>query len=61
MNDLDYAKKYAELLRKNPQLFQQQKQFLEAQYQASHSLFQNFPKRAFKKHARAYLKGRGLI
>ena len=61
MNEIDYAKKYAEELRTNPTLFQQQKKFLESQYQISRSLFQNFQGDDFKKKAREYLKGRWLI
>lgn len=57
MDEIDYAGKYAEQLRDNPALFHQQKQFLEAQYQASRSLFKNLN----KKEIRKYLKGRGLL
>ena len=61
MKEIDYVERYAKELRTNPALFQQQKRFLESQYQISRSLFQNFQGDDFKKKAREYLKGRGLI
>lgn len=57
MKEIDYVVKYAEELLNNSTLFAQQKQFLEAQYQASRSLFKNLN----KKEIRKYLKGRGLL
>jgi hypothetical protein len=60
--DLDYVEIYAENLRDNPKLFNQQKVFIESQMKSSRSFFQNlFKGKDFKTEARKYLKGRGLI
>tara|TARA_Y100000310_G_scaffold332783_1_gene409012 strand:+ start:2704 stop:2892 length:189 start_codon:yes stop_codon:yes gene_type:complete len=62
MNNLDYAKLYAERLKEDNSLFKQQKSLIESQYKASSSFFQNmFSKSNFKKDARKYLKSVGLI
>jgi len=60
---LDYVEYYAELLRTDNSIFEQHKKFIESQYDASKSLFQNmFGKgKEFKINARKYLRQRGLI
>jgi len=60
--DLDYVEIYAENLKTNPELFKQQKRFIESQMHSSKSFFKNlFKGKDFKTEARKYLKGRGLI
>tara|TARA_Y100000310_G_scaffold92989_1_gene90568 strand:+ start:1948 stop:2136 length:189 start_codon:yes stop_codon:yes gene_type:complete len=62
MKEIDYVKLYAEELKKNPALFKQQKMLIESQYKASRSLFRNmFKGEDYKKKAREYLKGIGLL
>ena len=48
-------------MKENSNLFKQQKIFIESQLRASQSLFNNLDKNEFKKLARVYLLGRGLI
>ena len=61
ISDLDYVILYAEQLKKNKELFKQQKELIEAQIKASSSLFENAFGEDFKTNARKYLQGRGLI
>jgi len=60
MDDLDYVVLYAEKLKKNKDLFEQQKRLVEDQIKASSSLFKNSFGKDFKKGARKYLKEVGL-
>jgi hypothetical protein len=60
--DLDYVEIYAENLKKNSKLFEQQKMIVNSQIESSRSFFQNrFKGKDFKTEARKYLKDRGLI
>ena len=60
--DLDYVKLYAENLRENPKLFEQQKMLINSQIKANRSLFKNFGKKnEFKLNARKYLKDLGVL
>ncbi|MEK6823546.1 MAG: hypothetical protein AABY06_00785 [Nanoarchaeota archaeon] len=60
--DLDYVKLYAENLKINPKLFEQQKMLINSQIKSSKSFFQNlFKGKDFKTEARKYLKARGMI
>lgn len=60
--DLDYVKLYAENLRENPALFEQQKMLIDSQIKANRSLFKNFGKKnEFKLNARKYLKDLGIL
>jgi hypothetical protein len=60
--DLDYVEVYAENLRTNPKLFEQQKMLINNQLESSINFFQNrFKGKDFKTEARKYLKDRGLI
>ena len=60
--DKDYIQLYAEALKKNSELFKQQKMLIDSQIKASRSLFKNFGKEEeFKLNARRYLKGVGLL
>ena len=59
--DIDYVRYYSEQLRENPSLFNQQKNFIEAQLKASKTLFSNWKGKYFKEKCRAYLRGRRLI
>ncbi|MBU0907072.1 MAG: hypothetical protein KKE05_02845 [Nanoarchaeota archaeon] len=63
LTDLDYVRLYAEKMRRDNSLFEQQKVLIESQLQSSRSLFQNtFGIGAeFKKNAREYLRKVGLI
>jgi hypothetical protein len=61
LKEIDYVRLYAERLREDNGLFEQQKRFLDGQYAASRSLFKNMFRKGFKRGARAYLRGRGLI
>lgn len=61
MSDLDYVELYAEKLKKDNRLFEQQKNLIESQMKASSELFRNRFGKEFKKGARDYLKGIGLI
>ena len=60
MSDLDYVVLYAEQLKKNKDLFEQQRRLIEDQIRASSSLFRNYFGKDFKKGARKYLKEVGL-
>mgnify|MGYP001563339606 CR=1 FL=1 len=60
MEDLDYVVLYAEKLKKDKSLFEQQKRLIEDQIKASSSLFKNSFGNDFKKGARKYLKEVGL-
>lgn len=60
--DLDYVKLYAENLKTNPKLFEQQKMLINSQIKSSKSFFQNlFKGKDFKTEARKYLKARRII
>jgi hypothetical protein len=60
--DLDYVDLYAENLKTNPQLFEQQRMLINSQLKSSKSFFQNmFKGKDFKIEARKYLKQRELI
>lgn len=61
MYDLDYVVLYANQLKSNPKLFEQQKKLIESQFNASSSLFKNAFGKNFKENARLYLKARKLI
>jgi hypothetical protein len=52
---------YAEEMRENPKLFNQQKKLIESQLNASKSLFSNWKGKYFKEKCRAYLRDRGII
>jgi hypothetical protein len=60
-SDLDYVIYYAEEMRENPKLFNQQKKLIESQLNASKSLFSNWKGKYFKEKCRAYLRDRGII
>lgn len=59
--DLDYVELYAKELKNNPELFEQQRKFIEAQIKASKELFLNKFGNNFNEEARKYLKEIGLI
>ena len=60
--DEDYIKLYAESLKKNPELFKQQKMLIDSQIKASRSLFKTFGKEEeFKLNSRRYLRGIKLL
>ncbi len=60
--DLDYIELYAENLKTNPKLFEQQKILINSQIKSSKSFFKNrFKGKDFKTEARKYLKERGMI
>ena len=60
--DEDYIKLYAESLKKNPELFKQQKMLIDSQIKANRSLFKTFGKEEeFKLNARRYLRGIKLL
>jgi hypothetical protein len=59
--DIDFVVYYAEKLKEDNKFFQQQKVFLESQIKASKSIFSAWQGRDFKKRARKYLAGRGII
>jgi len=59
--DEDYIVYYSNQLKNDSKLFSQHKKFLESQMEASRSLFSNIKRDSFKKFARVYLKGRGII
>ena len=61
MKELDYVKLFAKKIREDNNLFQQQKNLIEAQLKSSSSLFKNMFVRDFKSEARTYLKGIGLL
>ena len=61
LTDLDYVKLYAEKLKKDNRLFEQQRKLIESQLKASSSLFKNKFKENFKENARKYLKDIELI
>jgi len=63
ITDMDYVELYAEKLKKDPSLFKQQKMLIDSQIKASQSLFTNMfgVGEEFKKNAREYLKGIGLL
>ena len=61
MTDLDYVILYANQLKKDESLFEQQKKLIESQFKSSSSLFRNSFGKDFKTNARKYLKGIGLI
>lgn len=62
MSDLDYVELYAQRLREDGRVFEQQRRFIEAQLEASKSLFgRMFAQEEFKERAREFLAGRGLL
>ncbi len=62
MKEIDYVEWYALELKKNPELFKQQKMLVESQYKASRSLFRNmFKGEDYNQKAREYLRGIGLL
>ena len=61
MKELDYVTMYAEALKKDNALFEQQKMLIESQMAASASLFKNMFGANFKEKARTYLKNTGIL
>lgn len=62
LTDLDYVEIYAEKLKQDGSLFNQQKMLIESQIKASRSLFiKSFGKKNFKENARKYLKRVGIL
>lgn len=63
MSDLAYVELYAKALRKDNSLFKQQKMLIESQLQSSRDTFRNMfgTGEEFKRNARKYLRGIGLI
>lgn len=61
MKEIDYITLYAEILREDNSLFQQQKMLIESQMKASSSLFNKMFSADFKKNARIYLRKIGLL
>ncbi|MBU0456506.1 MAG: hypothetical protein ABH824_01820 [Nanoarchaeota archaeon] len=61
MKDIDYVELYAEKLREDNSLFDQQKRLIEAQLQGSSSLFRGMFADNFKQNARIYLKKIGML
>lgn len=61
VSDLDYVIFYAEQLKKDKKLFEQQKRLVEDQIKASSSLFRNAFGKDFKKGARKYLRETNII
>lgn len=59
--DLDYVEFYANKLRNDNSLFQQQKILIENQLQSSSALFKKMLGTNFKNNAREYLRRIGLI
>ena len=61
--DLDYVVLFANKLKEDASLFQQQKSLLESQYLASKSLFKNMfgEGEEYVKNARIYLRKIGVI
>lgn len=59
--DIEYVELYAEKLINNPELFEQQRIFIESQMKASKELFLNKFGENFNEEARKYLKERNLI
>lgn len=58
---LDYIEFYANKLKKDSSLFNQQKTLIESQLHSSSALFKKMFGSQFKNNAREYLKGMGLI
>jgi len=55
--DLDYVEFYAEELKKNPEIFKQQKELIESQLKSNSDLTKKrFSKKNFKSQVRDYLK-----
>ncbi len=61
LTDLEYVQYYAEKMKKDNKYFAQQKILIDSQIKSSRTLFQNQFKSDFKKEARKYLKGVGLL
>jgi hypothetical protein len=60
MTDLDYIELYANRLKHDNSLFEQQKLIIDSQIRGSHSLFKNmFAGKDFKTEARKYLRSIG--
>ncbi len=59
--DIEYVGLYAEKLINNPELFEQQRIFIESQMKASKELFLNKFGENFNEEARKYLKERNLL
>jgi len=61
IKDMDYVELFANNLKKNKSLFEQQKKLIESQFQSSRLLFRKRFGDNFKINARKYLKEIGLI
>ena len=62
MDDIDYVELYAQKLKNDTRLFFQQKKLIESQLHSSSDIFKKFGVgKEFKKRAREYLKGIGVI
>ncbi|MAG02171.1 hypothetical protein CMI42_02445 [Candidatus Pacearchaeota archaeon] len=62
ITDLDYIKYYVERLKKDPEVFKQQKTLIESQLHSSKEIFKKkFGNENFKKNAREYLRNIGLL
>ena len=61
LTDLDYVKLYAERLKEDNALFEQQKMLIDSQLKASSSLFKKAFCGDFKLKAREYAKSFGLL
>jgi len=60
--EIDYVTLFAERLKKDPTLFTQQKMLIESQLHSSNEFFAKlFSGKDFKKGAREYLRGIGLL
>jgi hypothetical protein len=61
--DMDYVELFAKRLKEDNSLFEQQRMIIESQMKASAELFRNAfgTGEEFKRNARKYLKGIGLI
>jgi len=58
---IDYVVYYAEKLKRNPDIFVQQKELIESQMQSSAAFFSGLFGKDFKAEARAYLREVGLL
>ena len=62
LTDLEYVELYAERLKHDNSLFDQQRRLIESQFTGSSSLFKKqFAGAEFKQSARNYLTGIGLL
>lgn len=61
-NEIDYVEFYANAMKKDSRVFEQQKKLLESQMTSSTSLFRNmFGTKDFERHARLYLVRTGVL